>query len=205
MTQDQSGAFPSKTTLRSHLVSARREHSAQALTAAAEALAEHLLHTDEVRRASTITAYVSVGTEPGTGPLLAALHAAGKRVLLPLTTPDLDLDWAPFHGPDSLAPARFGLSEPTAAPLGVDAVADAEVLLVPGMAVSADGVRIGKGGGCYDRALARVPDDRWRCALLFADEVGRQVPAEEHDQRVHAACTPAGLIRLRAPGAPARA
>lgn len=203
MTQDQSGGSPTKTTLRTHLVAARRQHGPAGLNAAAEALATHLLGTEEVRRAATITAYISIGSEPGTRPLIEALHAAGKRVLLPLTTRDLDLDWAAYDGPESLAPARFGLLEPITAPLGLGAVAHADVLLVPGMAVSTTGVRIGKGGGCYDRALARVPADRWRCVLLFADEVGREVPTEEHDQRVHAACTPAGLTRLWTPPAPA--
>lgn len=203
MTNDQSGGFPSKSALRAQLVAARRQHTRTALRAAAQAVAAHLLDTDEVRRAATITAYVSIGSEPGTGPLIDALHAAGKRVLVPLTTRDLDLDWAPYEGRDSLAPARFGLLEPTTEPRGLDSVASADVLLVPGMGVSTSGVRIGKGGGCYDRALSRVPADRWRCVLLFPDEVGRDVPAEEHDQRVHAACTPAGLTRLRPPEAPA--
>lgn len=203
MTKDQSGGTPPKSALRAQLVAARRQHAQTDLDAAAEAVAAHLLDTDEVRRAATITAYVSIGSEPGTGPLIEALYAAGKRVLLPLTTRDLDLDWAPYDGPGSLAPARFGLLEPITEPLGLAAVASADVLLVPGMAVSTSGVRIGKGGGCYDRALSRVPEDRWRCVVLFADEVGREVPAEGHDQRVHAACTPAGLTRLQPPQAPA--
>jgi 5-formyltetrahydrofolate cyclo-ligase len=70
------------------------------------------------------------------------------------------------------------------------------VVLVPGLAVSVDGVRLGRGGGSYDRALARVPGGTFTCVLLYDDEVGRDVPAEPHDRRVLAAATPGGVIRL---------
>ena len=56
--------------------------------------------------------------------------------------------------------------------LGADAVATADVVLVPGLAVSADGMRLGRGGGSYDRALGRVPVGTFTCVLLY-DERGR--------------------------------
>ena len=92
--------------------------------------------------------------EPGTGLLLDALHAAGKRVLLPVLRADNDLDWAVYTG--ELVPASRGLLEPAGPLLGVTAIADADVVLVPGLAASAGGNRLGRGGGSYDRALARV-------------------------------------------------
>ena len=72
-------------------------------------------------------------------------------MLLPLTVGSLargglDLDWAPYLGPGSLASARFGLLEPVTEPLGVDAIGTPDALLVPGLAVSPAGVRLGKGG-----------------------------------------------------------
>ncbi|MGI8645176.1 MAG: 5-formyltetrahydrofolate cyclo-ligase [Nocardioides sp.] len=167
---------------------------------AGAAIAEHLLACDEVRRAASVAAYVSVGREPGTGLLLDALVAAGKRVILPLTRRDeaghLDLDWAVYTGPGSVTPARFGLLEPTAPPLGRDAIATPDAVLVPGMAVSAAGYRIGKGAGCYDRTLARVPAGTFTCVLLYDDEVDRDVPVEAHDRPVAAAVTPSGVTRF---------
>ena len=121
-------------------------------------------------------------------------------MLLPVVLPDLDLDWAVHDG--VLVPAGRGLMEPTAPPLGVDAVATADVVLVPGLAVSDDGVRMGRGGGCYDRALARVPPGTFTCVLLHEGEVGVDVPVEAHDRSVLAAVTARGVIRF--PGPPAR-
>lgn len=192
-----------KTALRDQLLTARNRRSLAEVSAAGAALSGHLLALEEVRRAASVAAYVSVGGEPGTGLLLDALLEAGKRVLLPLTrrTEDgvLDLDWAVYRGPSSLAPARYGLLEPTTPPLGVDAIATPDAVLVPGLAVSAAGYRIGKGAGCYDRALSRVPVGTFTCVVLYDDEVGRDVPVEAHDLPVLAAVSPAGLTRF-APG-----
>ena len=151
-----------------------------------------------VRSAATVAAYVSVGSEPGTGLLLDALTAAGKRVLLPVVLPGLDLDWAVYTGREGLAPAVRGLLEPTAPRLGREAIAQADVVLVPGHRGLAAGARLGQGGGCYDRALPRVSPGTLACVLLYDDEVGLAVPAEPHDVRVGCALTAAGVVRARA-------
>jgi 5-formyltetrahydrofolate cyclo-ligase len=145
-----------------------------------------------VDQARTVTAYVGVADEPDTLPLVAALHARGVRVLLPVVLPDLDLEWAEYTGPEDLARTRHGLLEPTGPRLGRSAVADADVLLVPAFAVDADGRRIGQGGGCYDRALARVPDTTPVLAVVFPDElVPGPLPEEPHDRRVDGVLIPA--------------
>ena len=82
----------------------RRRRSLLEVGEAGAAIAEHLLAAPEVRRAATVAAYVSVGSEPGTGrPARRAARRSGKRVILPVLLPDLDLDWAVYDGPDSLA------------------------------------------------------------------------------------------------------
>ncbi len=117
-------------------------------------------------------------------------------MLLPVLRPDFDLDWAAYDGEPSLRPAGRGLLEPLGERLGVDAVATADVVLLPGLAVSSTGMRLGRGAGCYDRALARVPVGTFTCVLLYDDEVGREVPSEPHDRSVGAAVTPSGLVRF---------
>lgn len=185
-----------KLALRDQLLTVRRRRSLTEVGAAARAIADHLLASPEVRRAATVAAYVSVGSEPGTTLLLDALNAAGKRVILPVLLPDNDLDWAAYAGPESLAAAGRALLEPTGQRLGVDAVATADVVLVPGLAVGSTGLRMGRGGGSYDRALARVPVGTFTCVLLHADEVLDHVPAEPHDRPVSAVVTPEGIHRF---------
>jgi 5-formyltetrahydrofolate cyclo-ligase len=183
-----------KIALRDRLLTDRRRLPLLEVGAAARAIAEHLLATPEVRRSATVAAYVSVGNEPGTGPLLDALLASGRRVILPVLLPDGDLDWAVHTGP--LVRARRGLLEPAGSRLGPEVVASADAVLTPGLAVDRDGMRLGRGGGSYDRALGRVPVGTFTCTLLYGTELVDEVPADRHDRRVTAAATPEGVTRL---------
>ena len=185
---------PAKSALRDQILAARRQRPLAESVVAAEAIAEHVLAWDVVRRATTVAAYASVSREPGTGLLLDALRAAGKRVLLPVLRPDFDLDWAVFTG--DLVSASRGLLEPSGPRLGVGAIGEADVVLSPGLAVSRNGDRLGQGGGCYDRALARVPAGIPIAVVLHEDETGIDVPTEPHDRGVTHAATPGGVRRL---------
>lgn len=189
-----------KVALRDQLLTARRRHPLAAAREDAEAIAAHLLRTPEVRRAATVAIYISLSNEPGTGPLVEQLHELGRRLILPVLLPDNDLDWAVYQGPQSLVPASRGLLEPLGPRLGREAVATADVVLCPGLAVDRRGRRLGRGGGSYDRALARVPVGTFVCTLLYDGELLDHVPAEDHDRPVTAVVTPSGLTRFgRAP------
>jgi len=185
-----------KLAIRDQLVTARGRLPVAEIASRAHAVADLLLAAQEVRRAATVAAYVSVGREPGTGVLLDALTRAGKRVILPLLQPDNDLDWAVYTGADSLVAAGRGLLEPDGPPLGLDAIATADVVVVPGLAVDLTGLRLGRGGGSYDRALGRVPVGTFTCVVLNDAEVLDAVPAAPHDRRVTAAVTELRLIRF---------
>ncbi len=195
-----SEAAEAKGAVRAGLLAGRRSLRPERLVEAATRIAEHLLATPEVSAASTVAAYVSLGGEPGTGPLLVALREAGVRVLLPVLQPDNDLDWAEHDG--ELLPAARGLLEPIGTPLGVAAVAQADVVLLPGLAADRRGLRLGRGGGSYDRAMARVAPTAFTCVLLHDGELLDEVPSEPHDRAVRAAVTPSGLTRF-SPTAPA--
>jgi 5-formyltetrahydrofolate cyclo-ligase len=205
--QSRSGSEPAsaaavaKIALRDRIHTSRHRRPLVEVVEAGRGLAAVLTDRPEVRRAATVAAYVSIGNEPGTGLLLDGLEEAGKRVILPVLLPDGDLDWAPYRGEGTLVPARRGLLEPVSEPLGREAVAPADVVLVPGLAVSPTGMRLGRGGGSYDRALARVPTGTFVCVLLFDGEILDSVPAAGHDRRVAAAVTPSGITRFgAAPG-----
>jgi 5-formyltetrahydrofolate cyclo-ligase len=157
-----------------------------ALTAAAVRLADGT--------AGPVCAYVPVGPEPGGPTLVGALVAEGHDVLLPVV-PRVrgPLDWARFDG--TFARGPLGLREPAGPRMGTEAIGMAGLVLVPGLAADRDGVRLGRGGGYYDRTLplARAP----LVILLYDDELVDRLPAEEHDHPVTAALLPrAGLVTL---------
>jgi 5-formyltetrahydrofolate cyclo-ligase len=189
-----------KAALRGELRAARRAMSAEERAGAGALLLVAVLALPEVAAAQTVAAYVSSPLEPATGPVIDALVAAGKRVILPVLRPDLDLDWAVYAGPDDLVPTsvpgRGSLLEPSGPRLGPDAVASAGLVLVPALAVDRAGRRLGQGGGSYDRALARVAADVPLAALLYEGELVDEVPSEPHDRPVTLAVQPSGVTRL---------
>lgn len=180
-----------KPLLRSRLRSARGRRGREELDRLGEQIAA--IGMAHVADASVVAAYVSVGDEPPTRPLIDRLFEAGRTVLLPVVAPTglgWGLHWGRYDGWDALVDRR-GLLEP-AAELHGD-VADATVVFAPALAVDRAGHRLGRGGGHYDRALTGVPRDRI-VAIVFSDEVLDVVPTESHDVPVGAVLTPDGLV-----------
>ena len=173
-----------KQAMRRTVDTARRQ--AREVPAATAAAALQAALADLLRTSAAVAAYVSVGTEPSTRELLR------PGWLLPVLLPGGDLDWIAYDG--RLAPAARGLVEPVGERLGVEAVTTCDLVLVPALAVDRRGNRLGRGGGSYDRALARVPG--LTVALLHDGELVDRVPVEPHDIAVKAAVTPTGGLVL---------
>jgi 5-formyltetrahydrofolate cyclo-ligase len=176
------------------LLARRRQLTAEQRATAGRLLRDAVLGAPETQMAGTIAAYVSVGTEPDTRGLIFALWKRGTYVLLPLLRSDGDLDWASYEGPESLAPGPRGLLEPTQPPRGVTAITSADLIIAPALAVDRRGVRLGRGGGSYDRALARVAPSILTIALLYDGELLEHVPGGPDDVAVRSAALPAGGI-----------
>jgi 5-formyltetrahydrofolate cyclo-ligase len=188
-----------KADLRGRMLAARAQMSPQVRDEGGRALRDDLLELPEMGMAGTVAAYYSIGSEPDTRRLLYALWKRGTYVLLPLLQPDGELDWASYEGPDSLVAGPRGLLEPGEPARGVDTVSRADVVLVPALAADASGNRLGRGGGSFDRALARVGPLIPVIALLHDDEFLDTVPAEPHDRPVNSIARPTtGITRLPA-------
>jgi 5-formyltetrahydrofolate cyclo-ligase len=188
-----------KATLRKELLAARASQSVSERKAAGRALRDTILGLPETGMAGAIAAYISVGTEPETTALVFALWKRGSYVLLPVLQDDFDLDWASYEGPDSLEPGPYGLLQPTEPRRGPGAISSADLVIVPALAADRTGNRLGRGGGCYDRALARVGKSVPTVALLYDNELLDEVPAGPLDQRIRAVAQPKrGITRLPA-------
>ena len=182
------GVFESKAAARQYLLSARmaRSHAEDLLRSAQQVVPD----------AHRVALYVSRGPEPQTGALIDWLLAAGHEVLLPILYADNDLGWGIAPGAADLVPGRLGLSEPPV-DLGSDAIATADLVICPALAVARDGVRLGRGGGSYDRALARARPGTPIWAAVYDSEIVEALPVDAHDHLVDAALTPNHLIALR--------
>lgn len=178
---------PTKRQLRSHLLQRRARMSVSHVAQALRSQWSHLHAGLTASGATTVAAYAPMGREPGGDDLPRRLHNAGFRVLLPLLRADNDLDWAVYDG--TLVAARFGLREPDTPRLGVTAIGEADVAIVPALAVGRDGMRLGRGGGSYDRVVDRMTATAI-VALLYDGEWPQPVPSEPHDRPVTHTVTP---------------
>ena len=182
---DEVGA--AKADLRARLREQRRARPPAEREAAAAAVTSALLRGLSGLR--TVAAFCPDEFEPGHGRLPAAFTQLGARVLLPVVhDSDPELRWAVDTG--RLAPGRYGLMEPLGPRLGSTAVGTAEAIVVPAVAVDRSGVRLGRGGGYYDRALGYARPDALLVAVVYDDELLDELPAEAHDRRVGVVVTP---------------
>jgi 5-formyltetrahydrofolate cyclo-ligase len=118
-----------------------------------------------------VAAYEAMPTEPPTGALIDALSAHGIRVMVPVTLPDLDLDWRDVGTDEAL---------------GREAIGWAKVVFVPAHAVDLRGIRVGQGGGCYDRVIPRTNARLIALVHPFEVVLDGELPRDAHDQPVHA-------------------
>ena len=150
-----------------------------------DAFAERLAGWIPPEGTQRVSCFVGVDVEPDTGPLIAALVDRGIEVLLPITLADFSLDWAIYTGRQDLVDARYGLREPSGPRLGAAALADVDIVVVPALAIDAEGRRLGQGAGCYDRALLHVRGKTPVLGVVFDDErLTDALPEEPHDRRV---------------------
>jgi 5-formyltetrahydrofolate cyclo-ligase len=184
---------------REALLAARRAVPAVVRAAETLALTDHL--GEIVGPGDTVCAYLPVGTEPGSPQMVDRLRELSARVLLPVTRSGADgealaLLWG-VYVPGALVAARFGLLEPAEPWLPSSAVAEADMVLVPALAVDRNGVRLGRGGGFYDRSLALCRPGARLVAVLRDEEVVDELPSEAHDVRMTHVLTPKhGLFAL---------
>ena len=141
-------------------------------------IAERFFSLPEYRAARTVMLYVGVGPEPNTRPLIERALLDGKTVALPRVYGHGIMRAHKIGSLLELVPGALGILEPTEnspviPPNHID------LIVVPGLAFSRDGRRLGHGGGYYDRFLAACPAfivGLCRERLLMDD-----LPVEAHD------------------------
>ena len=139
----------------------------------------------EYRAADVVAAYASFGSELDTSEFLVRILADGKQLVLPRINRAqrvLELRQVDDLGADLVA-GVWGIREPAerCAILSPSAV---EFMLVPGVAFTASGARLGYGGGFYDRLLASFDRRVARIAAAFDLQMVDQLPEGPRDQRV---------------------
>ena len=164
------------------------------------AMADALFGLPAWQQAHTVLAFAALPDEPDTEPILRRALAEGKRLLLPRVTGNGTMDWVEIPCLELLQRGAFGIPEPPANLPPVCPPADNGLALIPCLAVSPQGVRLGRGGGYYDRFLSHY---RGAAVLVCRERLLRQeIPFDLHDYPVPWVITEAGLFEDGTPARP---
>jgi 5-formyltetrahydrofolate cyclo-ligase len=149
-------------------------------------ITQRLIALPAYTAAHTVAAYATFGSEFDTGPFVAALLAAGKRLMLPrVVIGGRELQFHFVTDPARcLLPGKWGIPEPDPAQCAVAAVTEADFLLVPGVAFTPRCERLGYGGGFYDHAICASRSEVPKVAAAFNLQIVDTLPVEPHDRPV---------------------
>lgn len=128
----------------------------------------------EYRSARTVMAFVGCKGEPDTDPLFARLAADGKRLVLPRVEGQR---LVVGEGSAARVTSDFGVSEPQGPAIDPSEI---DLVIVPGLAFTDRGARLGYGGGYYDRFLAELPAVP-TVAVCFSEQLVDELPTDGHD------------------------
>lgn len=158
----------------------------------------HLLRASEINEASRIASYLSYGDEPSTQSLNENIISMGKELLLPRTDEAGVINWIRWH--PEMRFERERRRKNLMQPVGERFDGIIDVVILPALRVDRVGMRLGQGGGSYDRALqlGNPLAKAWKVALLHDEEINSEpLPTEAHDIAVDAVALPEILVRFK--------
>lgn len=153
-----------------------------------QTLCHQLEQTDAFRRAETVLLYYALPDEVDTAPLIRK-YAGQKQILLPVVCGE-ELTVRRYCDEQHISTDNFfGIREPEGADVDLTQTR-IDLVVVPGMAFTADGLRLGRGKGYYDRLLSRAElAGTTRIGLCFPFQLLPELPTEAHDIRMHQVVT----------------
>lgn len=185
-----------KQELRQQLLSRRKSISPQELEDAGLAVLDHADTWADLSQAQCVALYLAMGNEVPTLPLIHHLLELGKRVLVPRLGSGMQIGWSQIQSDTTLQSvgASWRPLEPDTEVLSSEALSQADCVITAGLAVDHYGVRLGRGGGWYDRALLYKQQQAPVVTMVWPWEVmDTALPVQSHDIRVQGALTPQSL------------
>lgn len=169
---------------------------ARAVLESADAGVDLLRHWSSTGiKAGVVALYLPLQSEIDTEPLMHALRDHGHQLALPcIKRKAHPLQFRRYTPGDKLRGGAFGTKEPQREA----ELVDPDIILLPMLAFTPIGYRLGYGGGFYDRTLhaLRAKKEIFACGLAFAAQEVPVLPTDEYDQKLDGVLTEAGFKRF---------
>jgi 5-formyltetrahydrofolate cyclo-ligase len=149
------------------------------------AICEKFVSLPEYSAARTVMFYVDVRTEVRTRDYLSTALAHGKKIVVPWCNDQGELELFWLKGMDDLAIGMYKILEPKPELRNLAdrqvPVGELDLVMVPGVAFTREGARMGHGKGYYDKLLEHARPDAPLVALAFECQLFPEIPTQEHD------------------------
>lgn len=192
MTESNPSISERKKGLRQKMLAMRRALSANETESRSSSLKENIFSLPEYKNAKKIMAFLAMKGESNLDGFIRQALLDGKEVYIPVCLPERQMEAGRLIDMEHFEKGPLGLRN---LPAGYEVTSpeSLDLVLIPGLAVSQEGIRLGMGAGYYDRYLARVPFEK-RVAALWDFQVIPDIPSEPFDQKIAKIVTDKSVI-----------
>ena len=168
-----------KAEIRKNIKNKRKSLSAEEVARKSNIICRKIICSDIYKKAKTIYCYNSIRNEVDLSFLINQALEDKKKVALPKVTDKKgEMIFVELNNMNRLKPGEFGILEP----VGSQCAAKPDFIIVPGVAFSANGDRIGQAGGFYDRFLRKNPT--FSVGVAYDFQMLEELPTESHDIKI---------------------
>ena len=183
-----------KKEIRQKMLAKRRALSASEIDEKSRTLRDQIVSLPAYQKAKRIMAYLSMKGEADLDPLIRQALADGKEIYIPVCLPEKQMEAGRLLSMEHFKKGPYGLRD---LPDGYEVISPEELdlVLVPGVACTKEGIRLGMGAGYYDRYLSYVPFEK-RVVTLWDFQVIADIPFEPFDQKMAQIVTEKSVISV---------
>lgn len=175
-----------KAEIRDYMKNQRKNMDKNYIHTISEKICENILALDEYKKSDIVYMYAAVRNEIDLLPLLDIMHSDNKIVVFPKVHTKTDMDFYVVKNIGDLEKGSMGIKEPKAGLINAKALYNERkyigMMLVPGLAFSENGKRLGMGAGYYDRYIA---NNRKNIDVLVGVcgkyQMVNRIPVDEYD------------------------
>lgn len=187
-----------KKELRKQLIKKRQMYTKNQIDEISGKIFDKVEMLDAFKNASVIMAYVTYANELNTIPFIQRCINLGKKVATPICAADRSMLLAHTTAyPDGFVTTKMGIPEIPRENAVVINESELDLIIVPGLAFTADGDRIGYGGGYYDRLFAKLSPKTIKLCPSFDDFIIDKIPVGKFDVKVDIIVSEKRVIFIR--------